>query len=79
VTVVAASSPAGETRIGLVVGRSAGNAVTRNRIKRRLRHALAGLSMEQGMDYVVIADGRVAQAPFDDVRAALARGMVRGS
>lgn len=53
-----------ETRIGLVVGRSVGNAVRRNRVKRRLRHALEQNQWELGMDYVIIAGREVGEVPF---------------
>jgi ribonuclease P protein component len=33
-------SPTVSTRVGLVVGKAIGNAVTRNQVKRRLRHLL---------------------------------------
>ena len=47
----------GDPRLGLAVPKSAGSAVTRNRIKRRLRDAWRGLleSVPPGHDYVLIA------------------------
>lgn len=51
-------------RFGLVVSKGSGNAVVRNRIKRRLRHAVAGLRLEPGYDYVIIASREVADIPF---------------
>jgi ribonuclease P protein component len=53
--------------VGLVVGRRVGNAVDRNRAKRRLRHALIEISLEQGMDYVIIADREVLDTPFESL------------
>ena len=35
------ASDAGPTQVGFVVGRTVGNAVTRNRVRRRLRHLAA--------------------------------------
>lgn len=66
-TVVAARGVDGGTRLGLVVRKDVGNAVRRNRAKRRIRHALAEVSLEQGMDYVIVADSRAVEAPFGDL------------
>jgi len=62
-----ASSPgwAGPPRVGLVVSRSCGSAVIRNRIKRRLRSAAGAVELEPGTDYVIIANAKVAEAPYD--------------
>lgn len=54
-------------RVGLVVRKDVGNAVRRNRAKRRIRHAMADVSLEQGMDYVIIAGSRVVEAPFQEL------------
>lgn len=62
-------------RVGLVVGRKVGNAVLRNRAKRRLRHAMKNLSLEQGMDYVIIADREVLEIPFEELTGRLRRAI----
>ena len=41
-------------RVGLVVGRSVGNAVQRNRVKRRLRHSVARLIEEQPIEARIV-------------------------
>jgi len=54
-------------RLGLTVSRKTGGAVERNRIRRRLRHAMrqiAPLSARAGHDYVIIARRQVLGAPF---------------
>ena len=45
------------SRAGLIVSKAVGNAVTRNRVKRQLRHLLAGLLASPGfaVDVVVRA------------------------
>lgn len=68
VTVVSHPGPESAIRVGLVAGRAVGNAVRRNRVKRRLRHALKEIQLEQGMDYVIIADRRVGDAPFGQLK-----------
>lgn len=56
----------GDPRIGFTVTKRLGNAVVRNRIKRRLREAVrtaSGLDLKRGHDYVFI--GRAATAAQD--------------
>ena len=58
-----------------MVSKRSGNAVKRNRIKRRLRHAIAGVQLQPGIDYVIIANDRVATAPFSEIEGWLKRAM----
>jgi ribonuclease P protein component len=69
--IVLVRTPGGEgpPRVGLVVTRSSGGAVTRNRVKRRLRHAIAGLTLQPGTDYVIIANREVSEVPFTQLEA----------
>ena len=53
---------AGETRLGLAVPRSAGGAVTRNRLKRQLRDAWGSLDAPEGSDFVLIARPGLAES-----------------
>ena len=64
VTVIGMERPDGPARVGLVVGRRAGRAVKRNRVKRRLRAALNEVGLRAGFDYVVIGSSAVAGVPF---------------
>lgn len=77
VTVVSLASTDPVVRIGLVAGRRLGNAVTRNRIKRRVRHACRQLDLRPGWDHVVMPTPSVATAPFVDVVEWLARALER--
>lgn len=52
-------------RYGLVAGRKIGGAVERNRVKRRLRHAIREAGLRAGNDYVVLASREVLEAPYD--------------
>jgi ribonuclease P protein component len=56
---------ADRVRVGFVVARSVGNAVTRNRVRRRLRHLAAARLAETpaGTDLVVRALPRAASDP----------------
>ena len=52
-----------ESRFGVSVGRKVGSAVTRNRVKRTIREALAELEpkLTDGLDYVVLARSDVVE------------------
>jgi ribonuclease P protein component len=67
-------------RVGFTVSRKVGNAVTRNRVRRRLRAAAEAVLTEHaapGHDYVVIGRGNTVRRPFaalnDDFETALRR------
>lgn len=72
------ASPFCGMRVGLTASRKVGNAVVRNRARRRLRAAAAEILPDcgrPGTDYVLIARGDTAERPFDalltDLRSAL--------
>lgn len=61
-------------RIGITVTRKTGVAATRNRIKRRLKHAISnhpGLGFRSGYDYVLIARTLAVSVPFEHLTSAL--------
>lgn len=61
------------TRFGFSVSKRIGHAVTRNRVKRRLREAARHLRphLQPGWDIVLIARAPIAEAPYAEVAAAL--------
>jgi ribonuclease P protein component len=73
-----ADEPEGELRVGFTASRRVGNAVVRNRARRRLRAAAAlvlPLHGKPGMDYVLIAREGTGERPYAallaDLEAAL--------
>lgn len=61
-------------RVGFTVTKKHGNAVERNRMRRRLREVVrqsAGFAMKNGHDYVIVARREVLKAPFADMTAQL--------
>jgi ribonuclease P protein component len=70
----------GEPRVGFTVTKQTGNAVERNRIRRRLR-ALAGKIVPRagrpGFDYVLVARRPALNAPFETMLAELERALGR--
>lgn len=71
-------APANTPRFGFTVTRKIGSAVTRNRIRRRLREALRiippGLARD-GWDYVVVARPGAATVTFSDLQTLLLAGL----
>ncbi|TCR90918.1 MULTISPECIES: ribonuclease P protein component [Rhizobium/Agrobacterium group] len=60
--------PDTDPRVGFTVTKKHGNAVERNRMRRRLKEAVrlhGGIAMQPGHDYVVVARREVLTAPFD--------------
>ena len=67
-------------RVGFTASRKVGNAVVRNRAKRRLRAVATSVlprEGESGTDYVLIARASTADRPFADLAADLERAMRR--
>lgn len=58
-----------QTRIGLVTSRRVGNAVQRNRARRRLRELARESRMKKGLWIVVIAKKNAATAPWPTLKA----------
>ena len=64
----------GPVRIGFTVSRQVGNAVERNRVRRRLREMVRlsqGGGMHDGHDYVLIGRRAALAAPFGQMRREL--------
>lgn len=66
-----------DTRVGFVVSKAVGNAVTRNRVKRRMRHAMGELlpDFSTSADVVVRALPRSSTATFGELRKDIRRGL----
>ena len=61
-------------RVGFTVTKKHGNAVERNRMRRRLKEAVrqsAGFAMKNGHDYVIVARREVLGVSFADMTAQL--------
>ena len=70
-------------RVGFTVTKKVGNAVVRNRVRRRLKEAVrvcAAGDMLAGNDYVIVGREEVLAAPFAELKAELSRRlrMTRG-
>ncbi len=68
---VALPNGLGVSRFGFTVGKRVGNAVVRNRIKRRLREVARHSEVARGWDLVVVARGEAASADFHKLGLAL--------
>ncbi|MCM2455876.1 ribonuclease P protein component [Rhizobium sp. CG4] len=67
--------PESDARVGFTVTKKQGNAVERNRMRRRLKEAVrlsAGFAMKPGHDYVIVARRDVLKTPFAQLSSQLA-------
>lgn len=57
-------------RYGFVVGKRTGTAVSRNRVKRRLRAVIDGVHdcLGQGYDIVIVAKPAILQQPYSELQ-----------
>lgn len=60
-----------DSRVGFTAGRAVGNAVVRNRVKRRLRAAVRSLRLNEGWDIVLNARQTTNEADYDELRKSL--------
>lgn len=70
-------NPLGHNRVGYTVSTKIGNAVTRNRGRRRLREVYRLLlpQMKQGFDIVIVARKRCVEAKFPKVQNDLLKAL----
>jgi ribonuclease P protein component len=69
-----------QIRVGFTASRKVGNAVVRNRARRRLKALVAELLPGRGQaatDYVLIARGETATRPFEALRSDLLQALSR--
>ncbi len=67
-------------RLGITVTKKIGNAVVRNRMKRRFRALAADLLPEHGVrgaDHILIGRSGGVERPFDTLRRDLASGLAK--
>jgi ribonuclease P protein component len=67
-----------ESRMGYAIGKRVGNAVTRNRVRRRLREIVRAAQLAPGYDIVLTARPEAAAASFKELRGAFVSCADRG-
>ncbi len=74
VEVLDRDEPDAPARVGFTVTKKHGNAVERNRMRRRLKEAVrhsAAFAMKPGHDYVIVARREILTVPFAELTAQL--------
>jgi ribonuclease P protein component len=66
-----APNKVGITRFGYSVSKRVGKAVTRNRVRRRLREIARGLPLHEGFDLLITTRPQAAKADFWTLKAEL--------
>ena len=59
----------GQPQVGFVAGRKVGNAVQRNRAKRRVREAMRHTHLQKDTTYIVVTSAGVLDAEFTTLAA----------
>ena len=65
------------SRFGFTVSKRLGNAVERNRIRRRLKEAVASAEVKCGWDIVLVARNRARHADYHKLEGSLSRLLLR--
>lgn len=73
VVLIALPNDLSSTRFGISAGRSAGNAVQRNRTKRQIREIIRPLipKIETGWDIVILARKPISNASYREIETAI--------
>jgi ribonuclease P protein component len=69
----------GPPQVGIVASRRVGNAVKRNRAKRRLREAMMRIELQPDTAYVVVAPAGAVDMEFDELTRRLREVFDRGN
>lgn len=67
------------SRFGFTVSKRLGNAVERNRIRRRLKAAVASAEVKCGWDIVLVARNRARNAEYHSLRQSVDRLLMRAN
>ena len=73
---IQASGNSTTPEVGVVAGKRVGNAVKRNRAKRRLRAAIHAANLRENTAYVVVASSGVLDASFVELKNWLDKAVV---
>ncbi len=77
VVVRALPNELGLTRYGFAVGRRVGNAVIRNKVKRRLREILRQQTLRTGWDIILIARASAVPADYKSLEKSVANLLIK--
>jgi ribonuclease P protein component len=79
VVIICTQGLAENSRAGIITGKSIGNAVERNKARRRLRVILSEYlpTMKNSSDMVVIGRASINKATFQDIKMAVHKQLIR--